>query len=302
MLGTRSVTAGGAVVAIGLLLAACSSKSTTTATTPATTTSGSAADSACAAIQAKYPGVAGKALTVGIAPTIPGYETVDTTDPNKLVGFDIDLLQAVSGCAGFTYSFTRVDFQALVPSLQAGRFDMVISNLIASPPRAQQVNFVVYQKDDEAMLVAKGNPKNINAVADLCGNSIAVFPGTVQQGLAMSQSQACVAAGKPAITINTYADFNGCLQAVLNGRSDVNIEPVSVVTDSVNKYPTQLSGTGRVPEFSSYIGMAFNKTSTTLRDAVLAATAEVQSKGTEMSLFTKWKQDPTDQATASPLP
>jgi polar amino acid transport system substrate-binding protein len=287
-----------AVFTISLVVGGCSSsKKSVTTTTGATAT-----NSACGAIQSKYPTIQGKTQSVGIAPTIPGYETVDPNDPTKLVGFDIDLLAAVSKCAGFTTTFDRADFQTLVPSLQAGRFDMVISNLIASATRAQQVNFVVYQKDDEALIVAKGNPKNILDVADLCGKSIAVFPGTVQAGAAQTQSTACTAAGKGAITINTYADFNGCLQGVLTGRSDSFIEPVSVVTDSVNKYPAQLSGTPPIPEFSSAIGMAFNKSNTTLRDAVLAATTEVQSEGTEKTLFTKWQQDPTDQATASLLP
>jgi ABC-type amino acid transport substrate-binding protein len=89
---------------------------------------------------------------------------------------------------------------------------------------------------------------------------------------------------------------------MLTGRSDAFIEPLSVVTLSVNKYPTQLSGTPPISEFGSLIGMAFNKSNTQLRDAVLAATTVVQARGTEKSLFTKWQQDPTDEATASLLP
>jgi polar amino acid transport system substrate-binding protein len=295
--GALTLTSG--VIGVALVLAGCgSSKSSSTATPPST----AAGDAACTAIQAKYPSLKGKTVNVGIAPTIPGYETVDPKDPNNLVGFDIDLLKAVSSCAGFSYSFSRADFQTLVPSLQAGRIDMVISNLIASDARAQQVNFVIYQKDEEALIVANGNPKKINAVSDLCGKALAVFPGTVQAGAAETQSQACTASGKQAITINTYADFNGCLQGMLTGRSDAFINPVSVVAESVAKYPQQLSATPPIAEFRSLIGMAFNKSSTDLRDAVFAATKEVQAKGTEKALFTSWQQDPGDEAPASLLP
>jgi polar amino acid transport system substrate-binding protein len=296
---TRALTATSAVVGIGLLLAGCGSSKSSTASTAPTT---AAADAACTAIQAKYPTLKGKAVNVGIAPTIPGYETVDPNDPNNLVGFDVDLLKAISSCAGFTYTFSRADFQTLVPSLQAGRIDMVISNLIASDARAQQVNFVIYQKDEEALIVANGNPKKISGVSDLCGKALAVFPGTVQAGAAETQSQACTSSGKPAININTYADFNGCLQGVLTGRSDAFINPVSVVALSVAKYPQQLSATPPIPEFRSLIGMAFNKSTTDLRDAVFAATKAVQAKGTEKALFTQWQQDPNDEATASLLP
>ena len=256
----------------------------------------------CDAIKAKYPTVAGKKFTVGIAPTIPGYETIDPKDPSKLVGFDVDFFKAVAACAGIDYSYSRADFQTLVPSLNAGRINLVISNLIASADRAKQVNFVIYQKDEEALIVAKGNPKNIKEVGDLCGNALAVFPGTLQAGMAETQSKACTAAGKKALTINTYADFNGCLQGVLTGRSDAFINPVSVVAASVEKYPTKLSATDPIAEFRSLIGIAFQKSETDLRDAVFAAVANVQKAGTEKALFTQWKQDPNDEATASLLP
>lgn len=298
---TRSLIATTAILSLSLVAGACSSsKSSTTAT--ASSPSTAAVDSACAAIQTQHPGIKGKSVTVGIAPTIPGYETVDPKDPNNLVGFDIDLLKAISSCAGFNYTFSRADFQTLVPSLQAGRIDMVISNLIASDSRAQQVNFVIYQKDEEALIVANGNPKKILGVSDLCGKSLAVFPGTVQAGAAQTQSTACTTAGKSAITINTYADFNGCLQGVLTGRSDAFINPVSVVAMSVAMYPSQLSATPPIAEFRSLIGMAFNKSTTDLRDAVFAATKAVQAKGAEKALFTQWQQDPNNEAPASLLP
>jgi polar amino acid transport system substrate-binding protein len=295
-------------VGLALLLSACSSSSSPsskTSTVAAGTAAAAATSStspACAAVQAKYPAVAGKKFSVGIAPTIPGYETIDPSDPNKLVGFDVDLLSAISSCAGYTTSFAKADFQTLVPSLQAGQIQMVISNLIASAARADVVNFVIYQKDEEALIVAKGNPKNIKEVADLCGKKLAVFPGTVQAGAAETQSKACTAAGKPAININTYTDFNGCLQGVLNGRSDAFINPVSVVAQTVAKYPSKLSGTAPIAEFRSLIGMAFTKSETDLRDANLAALKAVQDAGTEQALFAKWKQDPTDQADAQLLP
>ncbi|GAA4395572.1 ABC transporter substrate-binding protein [Tsukamurella soli] len=264
--------------------------------------SAGAVSAACQAAQQANPTVVGKKYKVGNSPTIPGYESPDANDPDKIVGFDVDLMNAISECAGFTYSFVKSDFQNLVPSLQAGRLDMVISNLIASPARAQQVDFVVYQQDQEALLVKHGNPKNITDVAALCGNSVAVFPGTVQAGAAQQQSDACVAAGKKPIEVQTYTDFNGCVQAVITGRSDATIDPVSVVAQTVQKFPAQLSGTAPIPEFRSAIGIALPKSSTEVRAAVLAATKAVQDAGTEKGLFVKWKQDPGNQSAAVTLP
>lgn len=286
------------MVSVGLLAVGCSSAGGT----GASGSSNSPVSAACAAGQKANPSVVGKHYVVGTSPTQPSYEEIDPNDPSKIIGFDVDFLNAVSACAGFTYSFSASDFQALVPNLQAGRIEMVVANLIASPPRAQKVNFVVYQNDLEALLVSHGNPKALTTVAGLCGNSVAVFPGTVQAADTQVQSDACVAAGRKPITINTYNDFNGCVQAVLTGRSDATIDPLSMIADTVAKYPNQLSGTAPIAEFRSQIGIAFNKSNVALRDAVFAAVKTVQANGTERHLMQNWKVDPNSQAPTGELP
>jgi hypothetical protein len=50
----------------------------------------------------QVPTVAGKSISVGIAATILGCETIDGTAPTKIVGFGGDLLAALSKCAGHT--------------------------------------------------------------------------------------------------------------------------------------------------------------------------------------------------------
>jgi polar amino acid transport system substrate-binding protein len=296
-----STGACAAILSIGLLVTGCSAGSGTTDNASGSTNS-APVSAACSAGQKANPSVMGKHFTVGTSPTQPSYESIDSSDPTKIVGFGVEFLDAVSRCAGFTYSFIASDFQALVPSLQAGRVDMVVANLIASPPRAQQVNFVIYQNDEEALLVAHGNPKSMTTVGNLCGNSVAVFPGTVQAAFVQTQSDGCTTAGRKPITINTYNDFSSCVQGVLSGRSDATIDPVSMVEQTVAKYPSGLTGTNPIAEFRSPIGIAFNKSNPALRDAALAAVKSVQTDGTEKSLLTKWKIDPGSQANAAQLP
>jgi polar amino acid transport system substrate-binding protein len=295
---SKTVRISAAVLSLGLLVAGCSSSKAATNTA----TTSSVLSAACAAGQKANPSVVGKHYTVGTSPTQPSYEAIDPNNPSKIVGFDVDFLDAVSKCAGFTYTFAKSDFQALVPSLQAGRIDMVVANLIASPPRAKQVNFVIYQNDLESLLVAHGNPKSITTVSGLCGNSVAVFPGTVQAGAAQIQSDACTAAGKKPIAINTYTDFLSCVQAVLTGRSDATIDPISMVAATVAKYPSKIAGTDPIPEFRSQIGIAFNKSSKELQAATFAAVKSVQADGTEKRLMTNWKVDPGSQAATVELP
>lgn len=257
---------------------------------------------ACAKVRKAYPSYVGKTYTVGNSPTIPGYETISKRNPNEIVGFDPSFLAAVDSCLGVKTTFSQMAFDALIPALQAKRVDLVISNLIASPSRARQVRFDLYQKDVEALIVAKGNPKSITSTADLCGNSIAVFPGTLQQGFAEAQAATCKSEGKGTVTVETYQDFNGCIQAVITGRANTTIDPVSVADAAVAQFPGKLSATKPIPQFQSNIGIAFPLSSTGLARAYLAAIAAVQRSGIEQQLLKTWKQDPNTQATATALP
>lgn len=64
----------------------------------------SAVPNECKALQAKYPQFKGKALVNAINPHTPGYETIDPKDPEKYIGFDIDLGETIGSCLGFTLS------------------------------------------------------------------------------------------------------------------------------------------------------------------------------------------------------
>src|ERR1700733_6501058 len=64
-----------------------------------------AAPAGCQALQAKYPGLKGKQLVNAINPHTPGYEAIDPKDPNKYVGFDIDLGEQIGECLGFTLTY-----------------------------------------------------------------------------------------------------------------------------------------------------------------------------------------------------
>ncbi|WP_208107176.1 transporter substrate-binding domain-containing protein [Halothiobacillus neapolitanus] len=86
---------------------------------------------------------------------------MDPKDPSKYIGLDIDLAEALGSCLGFNVSYKPVAFAALLPTLQSGQADLVISDIYATKERAKAADFITYSKVFDGVLVAKGNPKNI---------------------------------------------------------------------------------------------------------------------------------------------
>ncbi len=137
-----------------------------------------AAPAGCAALQEKYPDWKGKTLVNAINPHTPGYEAIDPKDPDKYVGFDIDLGEAIGDCLGFKVTYKAVTFAALLTTLSSGQADIVISDIYATKERAKAADFITYSKVFDGVLVAKGNPKKINGInMSLCGAAAAENTG-----------------------------------------------------------------------------------------------------------------------------
>ena len=243
---------------------------------------------ACEALQAKYPQYKGKTLVNAINPHTPGYEALDPKDPSKYIGFDIDLAEALGKCLGFSLSYKPVAFAALLPTLQSGQADIVISDIYATSPRAKAADFITYSKVFDGVLVAKGNPKKITGInLTMCGTTAAENTGFVEVPLVQNLAEPCKKAGKPAPKLLLFDNNAQCIQAVLAGRADTYINDVNTVDQAVKAYPNKLAKAVAVTLPYS-VGIAVPKTKPEFRSAIKDALIALQKAGVEKALLTKW--------------
>jgi polar amino acid transport system substrate-binding protein len=241
----------------------------------------------CSALQAKYPQFKGKALVNSINPHTPGYETIDPKDPNKYIGFDIDLGESIGACLGFTLSYKAVTFAALLTTLKSGQADIVISDIYATEERAKAADFITYSKVFDGVLVAKGNPKKITGInTSMCGAVAAENTGYVEVPLIQALVPQCKAAGKPEPEIQLYDNNQNCIQAILAGRADTYVNDVNTVDSAVKAYPDKLEKATAVTIPYS-VGIAVPRGKTDFRDAVMAALIVLQKAGIHTELLKK---------------
>ncbi len=250
-----------------------------------------AAPAGCQALQAKYPALKGKTLVNAINPHTPGYEAIDPKDPNKYVGFDIDLGEQIGECLGFKLTYKAVTFAALLTTLSSGQADIVISDIYATEERAKAADFITYSKVFDGVLVAKDNPKKIDGInLSMCGAAAAENTGFVEVPLVQALIPQCKAAGKPEPTLQLYENNANCIQAILAGRADTYVNDVNTVDQAVKANPDKLEKAIAVTIPYS-VGIAVPKNKPEFRDAVLAALIEVQKAGIHMDLLKKWDLD-----------
>jgi len=184
-----------------------------------------------------------------------------------------------------------VAFPALLPTLQSGQADLVISDIYATAERAKAADFVTYSKVFDGILVRKGNPKKLTGInTSLCGSTAALNTGFVEVPLVQKLAGACKAAGRPAPTVQLYDNNAQCIEAILAGRADTYINDVNTVNQAVKAHTNQL-GKATAVTLPYSIGIAVPKDKTAFRDAIKSALTEIQNTGKELSLLKKWSLD-----------
>ena len=242
---------------------------------------------------------------IDVASDIP-YEPFEYNDETGLlVGFDVDLGALISQKLGAEVRFNDAVFDTIIPNLEAGTNDIIISSMSDTLERQAKVDFVDYHLGGSQMIVAKGNPENIVDAASLCGKTVIVQNGTIQIDLVGTMSADCEAAGNAAITITTLPDAPLMENALRAGQGD------AVMMDSlVAQGAAAKAGNGEYFEVvndaaapngydAGFVGIAILKKDTALRDAIQAALQSLIDDGQYATLLEKWNMASNAVSSAS---
>ena len=99
-------------------------------------------------------------------------------DKNKIIGFDIDLLDAISKETGLEFKIQDMAFDGLLPALQTKKIDMVIAGMSATPERQKAVAFSKpYFKAKQVVITTPEKAKSLKSFKDLSGKKVGVMLG-----------------------------------------------------------------------------------------------------------------------------
>lgn len=189
----------------------------------------------------KYPAVAGKKLKIGADPGTQPFVYRDPNDFNKVTGFDVEMADAVFKCAGLEYEHFLGAWSGLVPAVMAGQIDVMWDALYYLPERAKKLDFVSYMQAGIGVLTEPGNPKGLKVLDDLCGVTVAVLLGTVEEATVKGQDEKCKAANKKAIELSVGPDVAAALRLLLNKRVDAFVIDLGLSQGIVKEHPNDVT-------------------------------------------------------------
>jgi polar amino acid transport system substrate-binding protein len=243
-----------------------------------------------AKLATKYPGLVGKTIKIGQDGESVPFSMRDPKDFSKLIGLDADLAEATFACIGVPMQFVVGTWSGLIPAAMSGQIDLMWDTLLYTPERAKKLDFVVYMNAATGMLVAKGNPKNIHAVGDLCGLTATTTLGTTQEAMLRDASSKCVAAGKPALNIITSTDMPSGLRLVQNARADLVSVNKFVGDSMVAANPTTVESAFDVVT-GAKIAVGTAKGNPDLVKALRDGLAAIRASGAEKAIYDRYHVD-----------
>lgn len=109
--------------------------------------------------------------------TNPEFQPFEYLENGKIVGFDVELIEAVAKEIGKKIEWKTMAFDGLLPALQAKKLDVIIAGMTATEERKKFVNFSeTYFESNQMILVNKENPI-VESFDKLSGCSVGVVLG-----------------------------------------------------------------------------------------------------------------------------
>jgi polar amino acid transport system substrate-binding protein len=219
-------------------------------------------------------------------------------------GLDVELADEMAARLGLQPVWINSVFDTIIPAVKSQKCDVIVSALSITADRNKQITMIPYFQAGQSMVVAKGNPQNINTTDDLCGKSASAESGSTEadylQGTGdfkgKGLTQACTKAGKKPIDVVVTQKDTDALQQLQAGKVPVFFADSPAAAYYTVQHPDQFQIAGQIleaaPEGISFpCGDAPDCTTaplTPLGAAIKAALVSMQADGTYTKLLTKW--------------
>ncbi len=169
-------------------------------------------------------------LAVGMAGNMPPLNM--TTKEGELIGYEVDLAKAMAKAMGVRAKMQVIPFAELLPSLQSGKIDLILSNMTITPVRNLKVAFVgPYFTSGKAFLTKIKTIALAEEAQDINSKN------TKLVALKGSTSQAFVEEAIPNATLITADDYDEAVKMVLEDKVHAMVADYPICVVSVYRYP-----------------------------------------------------------------
>ena len=188
-------------------------------------------------------------------------------------GFDYDLMNEISKISSIKMNFIPMQFEQLMPALEAKKIDAIIAGMTVTEDRKKQVNFSDKYYTSRQAILLNQNEDRINTEEDLIGKKVGVIKGTIADTI-ISQN--------PEIQIERFETVSSILLSLKVGKVDA-----AMFCDHYLSYDKDLKLAEGITFPEENYAIAFRKDETALLNEINKALYEVMNNGSYNTLIQK---------------
>ena len=225
-------------------------------------------------------------LVIASSPDFPPFESLSSD--GSVDGIEIEICNLICEKLGVKLKIEQVDFDSVLPGVQAGKFNMGVSGISVTEKRQKNVLFTdPYCLAAQAIVVTEGSP--ITCKADLTGKAVSVQTGTTAETYCMEQGYA----------VSSFAANSDAEAALTTGKVDAWVIDDLTAADMVKAYNAENDSKLVVlPEAMTTepYAFAFRFGSEDLVKEINGILSELVADGTVQSIFDKYDAPYTSPA------
>ena len=196
-----------------------------------------------------------------------------------LVGFDVEVAQAIAKKLGVEARFMETDWDAILIGVSTGKFDIACNGVGYTEERAKSFNFTDPYVYTDVVLIVRGDNTDIHSFEDLKGKKTANSIGSTYAGLAE----------KYGANVQNVDTLDQTIQLLIDNRIDATINSL----DSFDAYTSEkpdvdIKIVQQVPGDSVVIPIRNDEDSISLREAINTALKELRDSGELAQLSIKY--------------
>lgn len=267
-ISTRHFLQTAGTLLVGLVLAACGKQEppAPAATVPAPIVSA--------------PAPAAKVYVVGTDAAYAPFESQN--EKGEIVGFDIEVVQAVAQKAGIEVKFLNTPWEGIFNTLNQGDRDFLVSAITITAERQQTMDFSAPYFDAQQLIAVKKDSK-IAKFADLKKLKVGVQNGTTGDEI-ITKLQ-----GKDSVNIKRFESTPLALKELEGGGVDAVVADNGVIVHYVNNNADAAFKTISDTSFTSeQYGLAVKKGNAELLEKLNKGLADIKADGTYQQIYAKY--------------
>jgi polar amino acid transport system substrate-binding protein len=223
-------------------------------------------------------------LIVGTAADMPPFNM--TTKDNRIIGLEVDLAQALAQAMEVELKLQAISFKDLLPALEAGKVDMILSGMTITAKRNSKVAFVgPYYISGKGLLTKTSKLADIKDPDEIDRSEVRI---TALEG---STSEVFVKNILPNVKFLAARNYTEAVNMVINDKADAMIADQPICVVSVARYPDEDLFAILTPFTFEPIGIALPANDPLLVNLVQNFLNAIEDSGALDLMLDKWFQE-----------